>query len=45
VRGHRLHRETAWVYLKSDHVPRPITEVLTVFEAMRSEFGGRPPGR
>lgn len=45
VRGHRLHRETAWVYLKSDHVPRSITEVLSVFDKMSAEFGGRPPGR
>jgi DNA-binding transcriptional LysR family regulator len=45
VRGQRLHRESGWVYLKSDHQPRPITEVLRVFDEMRSEFGGKPPGR
>src|SRR5688572_5000923 len=32
VRGHRLYRETGWVYLKSDYVPRTITEVLRVFD-------------
>lgn len=45
VRGMRLYRESGWIYLRSDHVPRPITEVLRVFEEMRAEFGGRPPGR
>jgi DNA-binding transcriptional LysR family regulator len=45
VRGMRLHRESGWVYLRSDHEPRPITEVLRVFEEMRPEFVGNPPGR
>ncbi|MEO8333579.1 MAG: LysR family transcriptional regulator [bacterium] len=45
VRGQRLYREQGWVYLKSDHVPRPIVEVLRVFEAMKSEFGEKPPVR
>lgn len=45
VRGQRLYREQGWVYLKSDHVPRPIVEVLRVFDAMKSEFGEKPPVR
>lgn len=45
VRGQRLYRESGWVCLKADHQPRPITEVLRVFDEMKSEFGGRPPGR
>jgi DNA-binding transcriptional LysR family regulator len=45
VRGMRLHRESGWVYLRSDHEPRPITEVLRVFDEMRPEFVGNPPGR
>jgi DNA-binding transcriptional LysR family regulator len=45
VRGMRLYRESGWIYLRSDHEPRPITEVLRVFDGMRSEFGGKPPGR
>jgi DNA-binding transcriptional LysR family regulator len=45
VRGQRLYREQGWVYLKSDHVPRPILEVLRVFDAMKSEFGEKPPVR
>ena len=44
VRGHRLYRETGWVYLKSDYVPRTITEVLRVFDLMKEQFGIRPPG-
>jgi DNA-binding transcriptional LysR family regulator len=44
VRGRRLYRETGWVYLKSDYVPRTITEVLRVFDLMKEQFGIRPPG-
>ena len=43
VRGQRLQREQAWVYLKSDYLPRPILEVLNVFEEMKQDFGGTPP--
>jgi hypothetical protein len=43
VRGQRLFRETGWVYLKTDHLPRTISEMLRVFDAIRSQFGGRPP--
>ncbi len=45
VRGQRLYREQAWVYLKSDYVPRPIVEVLRVFDDMKAEFGEKPPAR
>lgn len=45
LRGARLHRETGWVYLKSAHRPRSVAEVLRVFDAMKEQFGGRPPGR
>ena len=44
VRGRRLYRETGWVYLKTDYVPRTITEVLRVFDLMKEQFGIRPPG-
>ncbi|PYQ20307.1 MAG: hypothetical protein DMF81_19030, partial [Acidobacteria bacterium] len=44
VKGRRLYRETGWVYLKSDYVPRTITEVLRVFDLMKPQFGIRPPG-
>ena len=39
LRGRRLFRETGWVYLKSDHVPRAITEMTRVFAVMRGRFG------
>lgn len=38
IEGVRLYRETGWVYLKSDYVPRTITETLRVFELMRQQF-------
>jgi DNA-binding transcriptional LysR family regulator len=43
VRGWHLVRETGWVYLKSDYVPRTITEMLRVFDVMKDQFGIRPP--
>ena len=43
LRGVRLHRETAWVYLKTDHASRAISEVLRVFDGMKDQFGGKPP--
>jgi len=45
VRGAHLYRETGWVYLKSSHRPRAIAEVLRVFDEMKGNFGGKPPGR
>lgn len=44
LRGHRLYRETGWVYLKSDYLPRALTEILRIFDEMKDQFGGRPPG-
>jgi hypothetical protein len=43
IRGRKLYRETGWVYLKSDYVPRTVTEMLRVFESMRGEFTSKPP--
>ena len=43
VRGRRLYRETGWVYLKSDYVPRAIVEFLKVFDLMKGQFGVQPP--
>lgn len=45
VRGQRLFREQGWVYLKSDYQPRPITEVLRVFDAMKDQLEGKAPAR
>jgi DNA-binding transcriptional LysR family regulator len=44
IRGRRLYRETGWIYLKSDHVPRTITEMLRVFDQMKDQFQSKPPG-
>ena len=38
IEGQRLYRETGWVYLKLDYVPRTITEMLRIFETMKSQF-------
>jgi DNA-binding transcriptional LysR family regulator len=43
VKGRKLYRETGWVYLKSEYVPRTITEMIRVFDQMKDQFGGRPP--
>lgn len=45
VRGQRLYRDQGWVYLKSDYQPRPIVEVLNVFDAMKDELQGKAPAR
>lgn len=45
IQGHRLYRETGWVYVKSDYVRHSISEVLRVFDMMKEQFGGKPPGR
>lgn len=45
LRGAHLYRETGWVYLKGAHRPRAIAEVLRVFDEMKDQFGGKPPGR
>ncbi len=42
IAGMKLYRETGWVYLKSDYVPRTITAMLQVFDAMKHQFGVKP---
>lgn len=44
IRSRRLYRETGWVFLKTDYVPRTITEMLRVFDLMKDQFGMKPPG-
>jgi DNA-binding transcriptional LysR family regulator len=44
IRGRRLYRETGWVHLKSDYVPRAVTEMLRVFDLVKDQFGIKPPG-
>ena len=43
IRGRKLYRETGWVYLKSEYVPRTVTEMLRLFELMRGEFTSKLP--
>jgi DNA-binding transcriptional LysR family regulator len=43
IRGQRLYRQAGWVYLKSDHVPRAIPEMLRVFDLIKGQFGGMAP--
>jgi DNA-binding transcriptional LysR family regulator len=38
IQGQNLYRETGWVYLKSDSVPRSIREMLRIFDLIRQEF-------
>jgi len=40
LRGRHLWRETGWVYLKSDYVPRPVTAMLELFRSLRKQFDG-----
>lgn len=44
IEDRKLFRETGWVYLKSDYVPRTISEMLRVFDLMKHQFGIIPPG-
>ncbi len=43
LRGRKVYRETGWVYLRSDYVPRAVTEMLRLFEGMRAEFASKLP--
>ena len=43
IRGRKVYRETGWVYLKSDYVPRAVKEMLRIFESMRSQFTSKLP--
>jgi DNA-binding transcriptional LysR family regulator len=43
IPGRKLYRETGWVYLRSDYVPRTITEMIRVFDQIKEQFGGKPP--
>jgi len=45
IRARRLYRETGWVFPRSDYRPRSVSEVLRVFDLMKHQFGGKPPGR
>jgi DNA-binding transcriptional LysR family regulator len=38
IRGRKLFRETGWVYLETDPLPRAAVEVLRVFDAMKTQL-------
>ena len=40
VRGRHLRRETGWVYLKSEWVPRTVTAMLDLFQTVKKDFRG-----
>jgi DNA-binding transcriptional LysR family regulator len=43
IEGKRLYRETGWVYLRSDYVPRSVTEMIRVFDLMKPQLRIVPP--
>jgi DNA-binding transcriptional LysR family regulator len=43
IKARKLYRETGWVFLKSDYVPRTITEMLKVYDRVKHQFGRKPP--
>ncbi len=43
LRGRHLYRETGWVHLKSDYLPRSVTEILRIFDSMKTQFGRTLP--
>ena len=44
LRGRRLYRETGWVFMKSDHVPRTVSEILRVFDSVKDKYVHAIPG-
>jgi DNA-binding transcriptional LysR family regulator len=38
IRGRKLFRETGWVYLKTDPLPRAAAELLRVFDTMKAQL-------
>jgi DNA-binding transcriptional LysR family regulator len=45
ISGHQLQRETGWLYPKMSRLPRPVSEVIRVFDTVRPQFEAalRPP--
>jgi DNA-binding transcriptional LysR family regulator len=46
ITGHRLHRKTGWLYPKMSRLPRTVSEVIRVYDQVRSRFEpfARAPG-
>jgi DNA-binding transcriptional LysR family regulator len=38
IAGHALVRQTGWLYPKMTRLPRPVSEVIRVFETVRSRL-------
>jgi DNA-binding transcriptional LysR family regulator len=38
IAGHSLRRQTGWLYPKMSRLPRPVSEVMRVFEKIRPRF-------
>ena len=46
ITGHTLIRETGWVYVRANRVPRAVQEVLASFERVKPRLRViAPPGR
>jgi DNA-binding transcriptional LysR family regulator len=45
IEGHELVRETGWVYVRSNRVPRMITELLTAFDEIKGRLQLAPRKR
>jgi hypothetical protein len=43
MRNRKLYRETGWVYLKAEALPRSVTELLRLVREMRDPFRVKPP--
>ena len=44
LRGRKLYRATGWVFMKSDHVPRTVSEILRVFDSVKDRYLHAIPG-
>ncbi len=44
LRGRKLYRETGWVYMKSDYVPKTVSEILRVFDSVKDKYLHAIPG-
>lgn len=38
LKGRRLYRETGWVFLRSDYVPKTVSEILRVFDSVKDKY-------
>jgi hypothetical protein len=38
IAGHSLQRETGWLYPNMSRLPRPVSEVIRVFDTIKPQF-------